>query len=141
MNLLLDTNVVLDVLLNRLPWVNDSMAVWNACDKGKAIGFVTATTLTNIFYIAKRQTGVNQARQAVRVCLDTFVVCRVDSTVLEDAYRLAGKDFEDDLQIACATAEKLDAIITRNLADFQHAVLPVYTPLDWIAHITQNSSS
>ena len=72
MNLLLDTNIVLDVLLNRAPWVNDSKAVWDACDKGTATGFITATTLTNIFYIAKRQTDIQQARQAVRICLDTL---------------------------------------------------------------------
>ena len=61
--------------------------------------------------------------------------------MLEHAYLLTGKDFEDDLQIACAISEKLDAIITRNLADFQHASLPVYTPSDWIAQTTQGSPS
>lgn len=141
MNLLLDTNIVLDVLLNRAPWVNDSKAVWAACDKGTATGFITATTLTNIFYIAKRQADIQQARQAVRICLDTFIVCQVDSIVLEHAYLLAGKDFEDDLQIACATSEKLGAIITRNLADFQHASLPAYTPSDWLKQSTQNSAT
>ena len=64
MNLLLDTNIVLDVLLNRIPWVTDSQAIWDACDKGQATGFVTATTLTNIFYIARRQLSEEVAATA-----------------------------------------------------------------------------
>jgi len=132
MNLLLDTNIVLDVLLSRIPWVTDSQAVWDACDKGQATGFVTATTLTNIFYIARRQTDVNRARQAVRICLDAFTICMVDKSVLEHAYLLSGQDFEDDVQIACAALSNVDAIITRNIADFRHTTIPVFTPSDWI---------
>jgi len=42
MNILVDTNIILDVLLNRAPWVTDSQVIWDACDKGKATGYVTA---------------------------------------------------------------------------------------------------
>lgn len=136
MHLLLDTNVVLDVLLNRTPWVTDSLAVWDACDKGQATGFITATTLTNIFYIARRQTDVHRAHQAVRICLDAFTICTVDQSVLEHAYLLSGKDFEDDLQIACAVLSNVDAIITRNTADFDHATIPVLSPSDRTAQYT-----
>jgi predicted nucleic acid-binding protein len=133
MKILIDTNIILDVLLNRAPWVTDSQAIWDACDKGKATGYVTATTLTNIFYIAKRATNLAQAQQAVRLCLDTFTVCPVDQDVLERAYQIFSKDFEDDVQIACAVLSGLDAIITRNTADFSHATIPVFTPAVWAA--------
>lgn len=133
MQLLIDTNVILDVLLNRFPCVTDSQTIWEACDKRKATGYITATTLTNIFYIANRATNLSQARQAVRVCLDAFHVCVVDQIVLEHAYLISGKDFEDDLQIACAVLSKLDAIITRNTTDFSHATVPVFTPAAWAA--------
>ena len=49
MNALIDTNVVLDVLLNRSPFVVDSAEVWRACDAGRFIGYITATTLTTIY--------------------------------------------------------------------------------------------
>lgn len=54
MRVLLDTNVVLDVLLNRETWVKDSAAVWQASDQGRIIGHITATTLTDIFYVSRR---------------------------------------------------------------------------------------
>jgi hypothetical protein len=65
--------------------------------------------------------------------LDTFTVCPVDQDVLERAYQIFSKDFEDDVQIACAVLSGLDAIITRNTADFSHATIPVFTPAVWAA--------
>jgi predicted nucleic acid-binding protein len=49
MRVLLDTNVVLDVLLNRQPWVNDAAAVWQANDDGRVIVYLAASTFTDIF--------------------------------------------------------------------------------------------
>jgi predicted nucleic acid-binding protein len=54
MRVLLDTNVVLDVLLNRDPWVQDSAAVWQASDQGRIVGHVVASTITTVFYVARR---------------------------------------------------------------------------------------
>lgn len=79
---------------------------------------------------------MSRAHQAIRTCLDAFTICTVDKSVLEQAYLLSGKDFEDDLQIACAVLSNVDAIITRNTADFGHATIPVFTPSDWIAQYT-----
>jgi predicted nucleic acid-binding protein len=131
MRLLLDTNVILDVLLNRAPWVDDATVIWQACDDEHSAGYVVATTLTDIFYIAQRIADQTKARQAVRVCLDAFTVCAVDQRVLEHAYSLAGSDFEDNIQIACAALSGLDAIVTRNTDDFAASSVPVYTPAEW----------
>src|SRR5215469_3913907 len=114
MKALLDTNVVLDVLLARKPWVSDSKAVWDACDDGRIDGYITATTITTIAYITERTAGKVAAKKSIRICLDAFTLCTVDLTVLELAYTLSGDDFEDNLQIACATTANLDAIITRD---------------------------
>ena len=71
MRVLMDTNVVLDVLLKREPWVKDSAAAWLASDEGRIIGHITASTLTDIFYISKRLGGLDVARQAVRTWAST----------------------------------------------------------------------
>lgn len=63
MRVLFDTNIVLDVLLNRQPWVGDASQLWQAHDEGKLEAYLTATTLTNIFYIARRQTDAQRAYQ------------------------------------------------------------------------------
>src|SRR5438128_222951 len=109
---LFDTNVVLDALLKRAPWGADAADYWQASDDGKIMGCLAASTLTDIFYIARKQKGLSVARDAVRVGLDAFAVCTVDRQMLEQAIDLPGADFEDNLQIACAALADLDMIVT-----------------------------
>lgn len=74
----------------------------------------TASSLTDIFYVARRITDISQAQQAVRICLQAFEICPVDRRGLELALTLPGSDFEDNLQIASALLSGLDAIVTRD---------------------------
>ena len=135
MRVLFDTNVVLDVLLKRAPWVTESAAVWHASDEGRITGYVLASVLTDIFYIARKQVNVETARVAVRTCLEAFEICPVDRETLEQAEVLPRKDFEDNLQIAGATIASLDAIVTRNKGDFAGAKLVVLTPAELLAQL------
>jgi predicted nucleic acid-binding protein len=127
-HVLFDTNVVLDVLLKRSPWDVDAAVCWQASDDGKITGCLVASTLTDIFYIARKQKGLTGARDAVRVCLDAFAICVVDRQALELAVDLPGNDFEDNLQIACATLASLDLILTRDKNGFKDATIPVLSP-------------
>jgi predicted nucleic acid-binding protein len=127
-HVLFDTNVVLDVLFKRSPWDVDAAVCWQASDDGKITGCLVASTLTDIFYIARKQKGLTGARDAVRVCLDAFAICVVDRQALELAVDLPGNDFEDNMQIACATLASLDLILTRDKNGFKDATIPVLSP-------------
>lgn len=135
MRVLLDTNIVLDVLLDRAPFVQDSSAIWAACDAGTLVGVLPASTLTDIFYIARRATDVATAHVAVGLCLAAFEIAPVDRQTLEDATALPGNDFEDNVQIACATRAAVDAIVTRNGDDFAHTAMLVLTPAELLARL------
>ena len=74
---LLDTNVILDALLERQPWAADARLIWAAHLEGRLAAHVTATSLTDIFYVARRCTGSLKAWQAVRICLDQLYVIPV----------------------------------------------------------------
>jgi predicted nucleic acid-binding protein len=128
MRVLLDTNVVLDALLSRDPWLGDARALWQAADEGRLAGFVTATTLTDVFYVARTLADIARARQAVQVCLDAFEIVPVDRASLERAQQLSGSDLEDNVQIACVEAIKLDAIVTRDAVSFAASPIPVWSP-------------
>ena len=136
MLVLFDTNVVLDVLLQRQPWVIESKAVWQALDEQRVIGYITAAALTDVFYIARRATNLTVAHEAVQTCLETFQICTVDRQALEQAVALPGSDFEDNLHIACATIAGLDAIITRDKTGFKIAALSVLTPAELLAQLS-----
>lgn len=135
MNVLIDTNIVLDVLLEREPWLTDSEGVWQACDEGRITGYLLASALTDIYYIARRIVGRDKARQAVELCLATFAICPIDRTVLEQALLLTGNDFEDNVQIAAAMQIGLNTIVTRNPDDFAHALIAVFTPAALLAQL------
>ena len=136
MRVLLDTNVLLDVLLKRDPWVAESSAVWQAHDEGQIVGYVMACAIADIFYIARRLTALETARTAVRICLEAFEICAVDHQALEQARALPGSDFEDNLQIACASLAGLDAIVTRDEKGFRAAAIPVLTPAELLARLS-----
>jgi predicted nucleic acid-binding protein len=132
---LLDTNVVLDVLLKRQPWVAEAQALWTVCDDGRAVGCLTASTLTDIFYIARRQSDISRAWEAVQLCLEAFEICPVDRAILEQALALKGSDFEDNVQMACAAANRLDGIIRRDAAGFREATVPVVSVADVLGRL------
>lgn len=126
MRVLIDTNIVLDYLLERDPFLQDAEALFDAIDAEKVIGHVTATTLTDIFYIARRQTRSTElARQAISNILASMVICPVNRAILEDAFTSGLPDFEDAIQICCATSQSLDAILTRDIQGFTSSAIPV----------------
>ncbi len=126
MRVLIDTNIVLDFLLQREPFFQDTELLFQAVDADQVVGYVTATTLTDIFYIAKRHTrSIEQARQAVSEILNTMAICPVNRAVLELAFGSGLADFEDAVQIACAVAQGLDVILTRDTQGFLSSSIPV----------------
>lgn len=137
MRVLVDTNIILDDFLEREPFVEDAAALMELIESKRIVGYVTATTLTNIFYIARRQTrSIELARQAVSVTLGLMQVCLVDRSILEAAFASNLRDFEDAVQLACAIAENLDAIITRNPQDFTGAALPILSATELLESLS-----
>jgi len=136
MKVLIDTNIVLDVMLKREPWLADSQRIWQACDDGRLQGYIVASTLTDIYYIARKMVGREVALAGVEVCLITFVIAPIDRTVVERAIQLVGRDFEDNIQIAVALQTNVDAIVTRNPNHFLNAVIPVLTPQTLLAQFS-----
>ncbi len=139
MRILWDTNVILDVLLKREPWVKEASVLWQANDESQIIGYMVASTLTDIFYGSRRAKDLNAARTAVRLCLEAFEICPVDRQTLEQADSLPGNDFEDNLQIACAALGGLDAIVTRDKDDFKGSPVPILTPTEMLAQLETRS--
>ena len=135
MHILFDINVILDVFLNRKPWVTEAVAVWQANDEGRIIGYILASAMTDIFYIARRLAGLEIARTTVRICLEAFKICTVDRQTLEQAEALPGNDFKDNLQIACASITGIDAIVTRDKDGFKAATIPVWTPAELLTQL------
>ena len=133
--LLFDVNVVLDVLLDRKPFVDASSAAWAAVERGDADGLLSAHALTTLHYLNAKAVGVRQATETTEALLSVFEVAPVDEAVLRSALALEWKDFEDAVTAAGARRSKCDAVVTRNPRDFKGAPIKVLTPSEAVAWI------
>jgi predicted nucleic acid-binding protein len=141
MNVLLDTNVVLDLLLVREPWRIEAEAVAGAAADGRIVAHVGASSITDIFYISRKLVGADQARLIVRACLDTLQIVADTRDILDAADRRAGSDFEDNLQVECAIAAGLDAIITRDPTGFLSSPIAAITPAQLLTRLGPPSAN
>ena len=129
MRILVDTNVLLDALLAREPFVADAAFLLEAIEAGQVIGFMSATTVTDVHYLVRRQTQSPEAAMtAVTRLLALLEICTVDRGVLEQALTLNFRDFEDAVQVACAMTLKLTAIVTRDVAGFAGSPISILSP-------------
>jgi predicted nucleic acid-binding protein len=115
---LLDTNVILDVALQRPGLFEGSKHALEKCEAESHELFVSWHTLSNLFYILRRDRGTEKTVEFLRQLLTISTVAPVSHA---DALRAIGyglKDFEDALQLSSAEGCKADVILTRNKADF-----------------------
>ena len=138
MNVMVDTNVIVDDILNRMPLATDAKAIMNLIAEGKATGFITGNSVADIFYLTSKHVGTVIARKQVKYLLKQFNVVCVDGEVCLTALDKPIEDFEDSLVVVCAENTKLDYIIT-NDKEFLSLDLPVPTisPTNFLAILTK----
>ena len=135
MRVLFDTDVVLDLLLERPGFVEAAAALFDLHDQGALQAYISAITPFNISYIARKVLGRANTEGALYELLASVDVCPVNLAVLQTALALPMPDYEDAAQAASAQAAGLDAIVTRNLTDYKGAPLPVFSPTELLAHL------
>jgi predicted nucleic acid-binding protein len=140
MRVLLDTNVFLDSIMQRAPWHKEADAVMQAAALGQVSCAATTLSLATVFYVGRKAIGTAAARAGVRKYLAGFLILPIDKQTLLDADTLPGNDFEDNIIIAAAVAASVDAIITRNVADFVHSPVPVWEPAELVRRLAAGSS-
>ena len=129
---MLDTNVVLDVLLDREGFVDDSSAIVALVEAGTLAGLLCATTITTLAYLAGKTVGKQQATKQIKQLLTLFEVAPVTRAVLDGALASKAADFEDAVLAEAAMQAGAQAIITRNLRDFVHSPVRAHTPRQWL---------
>lgn len=129
MKLLIDTNVVLDLLLNREPFCNEAAKVLNLSDRAEVKEYISASAITDIYYIAYRQLRDKTiVRNMIKTLLSIVSIACVTEQEIAEALELEWSDFEDSVQYAVAYLNEMDGIVTRNAADYKRAELSVWSP-------------
>ncbi len=128
MTVLFDTNVVLDVLLDREPHSRASAAAWAAVENSGIESFVAAHALTTIYYFLRKRLGADGSRRALDATLSAFRVAAVDGAVVKEALRLPISDFEDAVTAAAAHRSGCQFIVTRDLKGFNGSLVRHLAP-------------
>jgi predicted nucleic acid-binding protein len=136
MKLLIDTNVLLDVVARREPFCEDSSKVWEYVESGRAEGYVSAISFSNVYYVVRRVAGRRKASRAIELLRQLFEVATVDADTLDRAVDSSLKDFEDAIQWACALQVGANRIITRNTRDYPATRPVAVSPAEFLKTVS-----
>ena len=125
---LIDTNIILDIALQREPFFEAADQIFNKIDEGVIKGFVTASSVTDIYYVSKKASGREKTIAFIRELIEILEVLSVTKVTIINALNTDFKDFEDAVQYCAADMNFIDIIVTRNKSDFKLSAIEVYTP-------------
>ncbi|HEY9894922.1 MAG TPA: PIN domain-containing protein [Candidatus Sericytochromatia bacterium] len=130
---LFDSDVLLDVLAQRQPFVFTSAQALNTVTQPQVQGYVAGHAVTNIFYILRRQVGSETARELLLRLLQHLRVANVTDEVIRAALQSSMTDFEDAVISEAANAAGVEVIVTRNTPDFAASAIPAVLPAEFLA--------
>lgn len=132
MNLLIDSNVILDRMLKREPFWESAEKILDLADKNNnngINGYISASAVTDIYYIAYRSLKDREkVRKLLAEVLKIIRIAPVSEVNIRYAFDLNWKDFEDAVQYSVALSNGMDAVITRNMKGFSQAEIKICTP-------------
>lgn len=129
MKVLLDTNIILDVILQRQPFFTFAFEILKLSDAGELESYITSNSITDIFYVLRKHfNNVDDRKKAVKHILNMVDIVSVTKTDIFKSFELEYTDFEDALQTQCAKKVKANYIITRNVKDFKDKSIDAVTP-------------
>jgi predicted nucleic acid-binding protein len=135
LRVLVDTNVILDVLLDRKPFSHEASQVLALVEASKIEGFLCATTVTTIDYLLGKALSATKSREILHKLLSIFEIAPVNRPVLEQALLSKVSDFEDAVLEQAAMLIHAHAITTRNVKDFKNSKIPVFDPSELLSVI------
>ena len=141
MELLIDTNVVVDSFLKREPFVDMSRRAISLSRQYPGVhNFISASTITDIYYITYKQLKNRQVvRELFKELFEFVGILKVTDEDIHKAFALNWKDFEDSVQYAVASSNNIDVIVTRNMQGFSGDEIKIFTPEETCRYLENNS--
>lgn len=131
--ILIDTNVLLDYLLEREPFFEDAKKVILLCIDGKVKGCIAAHSISNMYFILRKDYNAKERREVLLNLCKIFDVEGIDKVkLISGLVNEDFTDFEDCLQMECAKSYQADYIVTRNVSDYFTSEVRAITPKDYL---------
>jgi predicted nucleic acid-binding protein len=134
-----DTNVLMDVLLEREPFFASSQEIWTLCEAGAIHGQISVISFNNVFYVVRKRKSKEEAKRSLAVLRNIFTPVALDGQIINQAVDADFRDFEDAIQFHSALRGNAKFLITRNVRDFPESeAIVVVTPEEFLAARTIN---
>lgn len=137
----LDTNIILDLLLQREGWEHSAQII-TLQEKGCLHLCISVLTMVNVAYVYRKTVGEALAVVNLKYISALMEVLPMDAEMMEEAIQAGGQDFEDSFQAIAAASAGCDTIVTRNIRDFEnpapqtHPLLALFDPTQLLARFS-----
>nr|WP_228021172.1 PIN domain-containing protein [Microcystis sp. LEGE 08355] len=135
---MIDTNIIIDIALERQPYFTNSETVLAFVEQGQIEGYISASTISDLYYLIRKQKGRDLTIEFLQEILTFCQIATVNQAAIRMAFTTNFQDFEDSIQYSTAVVNQLDAIITRNPQDFPIVTPRIITPEQLIAELTNS---
>lgn len=134
MRILIDTNILLDLIQVREPYSDNASKIINSCVKKENIGFILAYSLSDLFFILRKDKTVDERKAIILNLCKYFTIFSEDKNFyISVCQNPDWNDLEDGLQMKCADSENLDYIITRDKENgFKNSPVKIISPADFL---------
>ena len=133
MKVFVDTNLFIDILLDREPFSKKSTLIYKLCENNMLDGYVAPITINNIYYICRKAKHLNEIKSYLHHISTIFTIAKMNDDSIKKANTYKINDYEDSLQYAMAVESSCEYLITRNTKDFKHMTkLNVITPEEFL---------
>jgi predicted nucleic acid-binding protein len=135
-NIFLDTNIIVDLIADRPPFSKYAILLFSLAENNKIKLYTSSHSLATTHYLLKKYIEEKELRVILHSLLELITIIPVDLDVLRKSLNSNHKDFEDAIQIYCAsTVNLMEYIVTRNIKDFKNSEIPALLPNEIIAKL------
>ncbi len=136
---LVDTDIVLDLLVQRKPFFDAAASLFSLADTGKIMLFITPVLLSNLYYILGKTFGKEKAGKLIQTLRLVVSIAGIDQVIVDRTLSSEFKDFEDGLQYFAAVQAGCGVLLTRNIKDYESSLIAVMTAEEWLSSRSDNS--
>jgi hypothetical protein len=135
-SIFLDTNIIVDLIADRPPFSKYAIELFSLAELNKIKLYTSSHSLATTHYLLKKYIEEKELRVILHNLLEFITIISVDLDVLRKSLNSNHKDFEDAIQIYCAsTVNGMEYIVTRNIKDFKNSEIPAFLPNEIVAKL------
>jgi len=136
-DLFIDTDVIIDFLIDRKPYSREAAILFTLIEQKKLRGYSSSLTFSNLYYILRKVQTHNKVISKLDSLSKILNILKVEEKTIKNAINSGFPDFEDSIQYFCARDNRrISVIITRNTKDYRNSEIPVMTPGDYLKTVS-----